>query len=453
MFEYWAHVASLSRSNSNPLLRWRMARAHERGVAGDPAHRRDQPALLDDVLRLVARAGPDPGRRHRRPAPGPRPGHMWNWHDGKIALEYLSAPARSPTAHGSTSSASTTCPNACPAESWPRRPRRPDDAQRELVRIAAARPRHRYRARPARLLPALARRRSKTASPNWSRPASSSRSTVDGWAAPAYLWHEARRPAPGRGRALLSPFDSLVWFRERTERLFGFRYRIEIYTPEPKRQYGYYVLPFLLGEDLVARVDLKADRQAGVLRVQSAWLEAGYEPESVAGELAGRTGAHRAVAGLDAIDVRPRGDLAARPRDGGGLRLRRRGTTARCRVRCGPEPRPRSTNAVGPRPEARELTRPEPLWTSNRAETPAGTPISRFPAPLARSTSPWIAPSVTAPEPHRECTDASHEPDPHVAVAAAEAEAPTDLVEPRRPGAGTVWTEPVTAPARPMPFP
>jgi hypothetical protein len=134
--------------------------------------------------------------------------------------------------------------------------------------------------------------------------------TVDGWSAPAYLWHAARRPRRITARALLSPFDSLVWFRPRTERIFNFRYRIEIYTPAPKRIYGYYVLPVLLGEELVGRVDLKSDRQAGVLRVQAAHLESGQDAHYVAHELADELATTADWLGLSGIAVMPRGDLA-----------------------------------------------------------------------------------------------------------------------------------------------
>jgi uncharacterized protein YcaQ len=133
---------------------------------------------------------------------------------------------------------------------------------------------------------------------------------VEGWSRPAYLWPAAERPSAVTARTLLSPFDSLIWSRERTAQVFGFEYRIEIYTPAAKRRYGYYVLPFLLGDALVGRVDLKSDRRGGALIVQAAFAEPEVDRALVATELAAELRAVADWLGLEQIRVTPAGDLA-----------------------------------------------------------------------------------------------------------------------------------------------
>jgi uncharacterized protein YcaQ len=310
LFEYWAHAASLVPVAYQPLLRWRMARADEEPW---PAIRRigtENPRLIEDVLELLEAQGPITAGDTGIPRPAPRPGHMWNWHDGKIALEYLFYAGRVATAKRVNFEryydlTERVLPDTVLAQPTPPEP----EAKRELLRISA-------RALGVATEPdlrdyfRLSHASSKVAVAELVDAGELEPVQVAGWTAPAYLWHEARRPRRVAARALLSPFDSLVWYRERTERLFGFRYRIEIYTPEKQRQYGYYVLPFLLGDTLVGRVDLKADRQAGVLRVQSAWVELGHDPVYVAEELAAELAITASWLGLDGIEVMPRGDLA-----------------------------------------------------------------------------------------------------------------------------------------------
>jgi uncharacterized protein YcaQ len=137
--------------------------------------------------------------------------------------------------------------------------------------------------------------------------------TVKGWSAGAYLAVDATASPVDNVRALLSPFDSLIWERARTERLFGFRHSFELYVPAAKRAYGYYVLPFLLGDRLIARVDLKADRAGGSLLVQGAFLEplAALSASAVAADLAMQLADMASWLGLERVTVSSRGDLAA----------------------------------------------------------------------------------------------------------------------------------------------
>jgi uncharacterized protein YcaQ len=310
MFEYWAHAASLIPIELQPLLRWRMARANEEPWPGIRRIARENPALLDDILQLVTDQGPIRAGDTGIPRPAPRPGHMWNWHDGKVALEYLFYAGQVTTAKRvNFERYYDLTERVIPPDVLARATPSEADAKRELVRVSA-------RALGIATEPDLrdyfriSHASCKAAVAELVEAGELIPIRVDGWDAPAYLWHEARRPRRVTARALLSPFDSLVWYRERTERLFGFHYRIEIYTPEPKRQFGYYVLPFLLGDELVARVDLKADRQRGVLRVQSAWLEWGQDPQHVAGELAAELRLAVDWLELEGVEVVHRGDLA-----------------------------------------------------------------------------------------------------------------------------------------------
>jgi uncharacterized protein YcaQ len=310
LFEYWAHEASLVPVELQPLLRWRMQRANADAWGGVRRLARDNPDLVDEVLALVGEHGPIRAGETGVAQPVRRPGEMWNWHDGKVALEYLFWAGQVTAARRVNFERHYDLPErVLPAEVLAVPTPSTEVAQRELVRIAA-------RAYGVATEPDLGdyfrlpRADSKIRVAELVAAGELLPVDVEGWRSPAYLWPAASRPRRISARALLSPFDSLIWFRERTERLFGFRYRIEIYTPAPKRVYGYYVLPFLLGESLAARVDLKSDRQAGVLRVQAAYLEEGGDPHHVAGELAEELAVTAQWLGLGGVEVMPRGDLA-----------------------------------------------------------------------------------------------------------------------------------------------
>ena len=311
LVEYWAHEASLVPLEVHPLLRWRMADVDGEAWGSISRVAREQPDLVAETLELVVGQGPIRARDTGSVRPPPRPGHMWNWHEGKRALEHLFFTGQVAAARRvNFERLYDTAERVIPAEIRARPTPSPADAQRELVRIAA-------RALGVATEPdlgdyfRLSRRNSKARVAELVAAGELAPVEVEGWGARAYLWPDARRPRRLLARALLSPFDSLIWFRPRTERLFGFRYRIEIYTPAAKRIHGYYVLPFLLGDRLVARVDLKSDRTRGALLVQGAFAEPGIDVDHVAGELAAELGEVAGWLGLNEVVVAQRGDLAA----------------------------------------------------------------------------------------------------------------------------------------------
>ena len=311
LFEYWAHEASHVPVDLQPLLRWRMDDAREgRGTwKGVAAIRHEEPVLVQSVLDQIRERGPLTTGMIE--GGGERGSDMWAWSPGKRALEYLFW------------SGGLTARRGANFERWYDLPERvlpprvveaatpaPAQAKKELLVIGA----RSHGVGTARDLADYFRLNIPESRPLLDELVDEGRllpAEVMGWKDKAYLHPDARRPNNPKGRALLSPFDSLVWERARTERIWGFRYRIEIYVPKPKRVHGYYVLPFLLDGRLVARVDLKSDRQAGVLLVQGAFAEPGVDEAQVAEALAAELRAMAAFLGLDGVEVRPNGELAA----------------------------------------------------------------------------------------------------------------------------------------------
>ena len=309
LFEYWGHEASLLPVELYPLMRWRMAREH--GWGGVTKIWRDQRPLVEWVLDEVAEKGPVTAGQIEGDAPRRSDNWGWNWSNVKTALEYLFWRGDVLIAGRNSGFArlydlpSRVLPAAVLAAPTP------DDhaARRALVGSAArllgvAAPgdlRDYFRLPVEGFSTALA----ELVESGELLPVE-----VEGWRGPGYLHRDAKLPRWIRASTLLSPFDPVVWRRERTERLFDFRYRIEIYVPAPQRLYGYYVLPFLLDDRLVARVDLKADRQAGVLRIPAAFAEPGA-PEHTAAALAAQLHELAGWLGLDSIAPADRGDLAA----------------------------------------------------------------------------------------------------------------------------------------------
>ena len=280
LFEYWGHEASLMPVDLHPLMRWRMDRAHDEAWGGMRRVARERPELLRDVLAQVRDRGPIAARELAEERPR-RTGPWWDWSESKKAVELLfwsgevTSARRLDTFERLYDVPERVLPRAVLAAPAPTL----EEAQRELVRIAAralgvaAEPELRDYFR----LP-VAEARARIA--ELVEDGELAPVAVEGWSVPAYLHRDARIPRRVDARALLGPFDNLLWERGRVERLFGFRFRLEIYVPAPKRVHGYYVLPFLLGDRLVARADLKADRQAGVLRCHAVHLEPGAPPDT-----------------------------------------------------------------------------------------------------------------------------------------------------------------------------
>lgn len=279
LIEYWAHEASLIPPELWPLFRFRMERAHAWGVERVV---QEHPGIVDAVRQEVADHGPITARqleaRMAHDHDRERTDWGWNWSIVKRALEHLFWAGEITSAGRSTqferryALPERTFPPAHRAAATASPPQ--DEAFRQLIERAARAHgigselclRDYARLRGAQAGPAI----ESLVEEGVLHPV-----RVEGWRRPAYLHRDARRPRSVNARALLSPFDSLVWQRDRIEALFDFTYRIEIYTPAHKRVHGYYVLPFLLGDRLVGRVDLKADRAAGVLRVQQVTWEPG----------------------------------------------------------------------------------------------------------------------------------------------------------------------------------
>ena len=334
LLEYWAHEASLLPLASQPLFRWRMADAREgvgvwKGVARFLRERRD---FLDRVLDEIAARGPLSASELEMGHKGE--GGWWGWSEAKRAVECLfwagelTTATRRGTFERVYGLPDKVLPKAIREAPTPPRA----DAQRELYRIAGR---------------ALGIATARDLRDYFRMPVEGARDriaelveagellpvTVRGWREPAYLDPAARRPRKVEAAALLSPFDNLVWFRERTERMFGVRLRLEIYTPAEKRTHGYYVLPFLEGDALTARVDLKADRKAGVLIVQASHAEP-WASDATALKLAAELQRMAGWLGLETVRVERRGDMAGalesacnpllpRREDDGGGGLRR----------------------------------------------------------------------------------------------------------------------------------
>jgi hypothetical protein len=301
--EYWAHQAAIIPMEHRPLWHWAMKKW--RGDKHFLPWATENPQMLEFLRAELREKGPLTAGQVEHDA-NQRKGPWWGWSDVKTGLETLFFWGEVVVAGRTRFERRYDLAERHVSPEILGREVPKDDAVRELVRLGS-------RALGVgtvgdiadyyRLLQAP----TKAAIRDLVDSGELLPVTVRGWDAPAYLHRDARIPRRVEATALLSPFDPIVWERDRALRMFGFHYRIEIYTPAPKRVFGYYTLPLLIDESLVGRIDLKSDRQSGVLRVQSAWREPGASVDlDRVVALLDETAAWQGLSGVDFAD---RGDL------------------------------------------------------------------------------------------------------------------------------------------------
>jgi uncharacterized protein YcaQ len=306
MFEYWGHEASVIPTGHHRLFRWRMDQNFKWKRLAELE--KDHPEYLESVYSQVAERGPI--RTRDLEAPGERESaEMWGWSNGKVALEALFLQGRVTASDRPNFIRMYDLPErVIPAEHLDGPQPGHDEALAELFMLAAGA----LGVGTADDIADYYRIRMPAARPVIRRLVESGdlvEVEVEGWGKPAYLHPEASLPRWKRGTALLSPFDNLIWYRDRVERLWDFHYRIEIYVPEPKRVFGYYVLPFLLDGDLVARVDLKTDRRTNALQVRGAFAEPDVDQKRVGRELRKELESVASWLDLDDVVVARNGNL------------------------------------------------------------------------------------------------------------------------------------------------
>jgi len=306
--EYWAHVQAFMPVELWPVMQHRMA--HHRERRGKWSIVEAEPGLEESLIAEIRERGASTARELDAGLPRKKEHWGWNWSNARRVLDWLYTTGDLAIAgrNGQFEIRYDLPERVIPADVLALPTPTPEEAHVELVRRAA-------RSHGVATVRDLADYYRMSAADTVRAVATLVESgeieqvSVEGWRRPAYLHRDARRPRRIDARALLSPFDPVVWERARTEALFDFFYRIEIYVPAEKRVHGYYVLPFLLGDRIVARVDLKADRRAGRLVAKAAYAEPGAPPDTT-GELAAELGRLAGWLGLDEIVVEPRGDLS-----------------------------------------------------------------------------------------------------------------------------------------------